>query len=429
MKNKFLKNKIVLVAVMILLGSFSIALAAPGDAPSRPPVHPGNSSQPVLNLKVGGSNLASAGLDVAGSDALSFFDKVDSFITVFGRLWIGGNTWLGSPNLFTIQSTDIENPGLISLPIRTLNIVGTFLSSTLGHDGTIAAQRAVCVQNSKLILCTAPAVTYQWDIGAWGPCSGGATTGGSCSGTYAAMGTKINWAGQPYNWTLGEEYDTGTTACTIYRIASCVPGNCNWTYEAYSYDAYGFTNGVGASGYDPTCGYNFSGQDTPIETGIAGPATSFTTVACSGSNPTTESSCESQNSACTWTPNAGTGTQTRAVVCKDSNGTTVADSFCVAPKPSTTQACTNSTPPTGTSSGNIWYCHLGQWVDYESTCSNENYPAGYKWEQVRVCTTADLSGANNCEPDFGSPEYDLPNAPSSIDCFWSSSTNQWECTD
>jgi hypothetical protein len=293
MKNKFLKNKIALVVVMILLGSFSVALAAPGDAPSRPPVHPGNSSQPVLNLKVGGSNLPSAALDVAGSNALSFFDRVDSFITVFGRLWIGGNTWLGSPSLFSVPSIDPLNPGLISLPIRTLNIVGTFLSSTLSHDGTIAAQRAVCVQNSKLILCTAPAVTYQWDIGAWGACTGSAP--GTCTGTYTSgicSGTVVgSYSGDqmpgPYE---GE-------GCGTFNQASCPIG---WINHGCHWSANGQTN------------------------------------SCSGA--TTSSSCTAQGSSCNWNPGT-TSIQTRTVVCKDSSNTVVADSLCAQPKPPTTQPC------------------------------------------------------------------------------------------
>jgi hypothetical protein len=43
-------------------------------------------------------------------------------------------------------------------------------------------------------------------------------------------------------------------------------------------------------------------------------------------------------------PPSGTGNQTRPVVCKDSGGAIVADSFCIGAKPATSQSCVISPP-------------------------------------------------------------------------------------
>ncbi len=514
MKNKFLKNKIVLVAVMILLGSFSIALAAPGDAPSRPPVNPGNSSQPVLNLKVGGSNLPSAALDVAGSNALSLFDKIDSFITVFGRLWVGGNTWLGLPSLFSVSSTDPLNPGLIPLPIRALNIAGTFLSSTLSHDGTIAAQRPVCAQNSKLILCSAPAETYQWSIDAWSPCAG------SCTGTYMTSGSSYSpgtfqfascfiadtvvlmadgttkkiqdvkigdvlkgqktdntvlgfhnpklgnkklysfnggeyfvtaehpfmttegWKAfdpklamqehkldiyvgqlavgdtlvtangnirlnsvstktdksdtQLYNFILNGDntyyadgylvHNKNITTCTGNDVSNCE--TYTNTSACVDHNNTGLLIASGTSmqgkcavsctsgGQIPTCGAGSTGSYCDTETGLkkclynnepaptnSGPQPAQCSTALLDLE-NEEASCESYD-GCSW--NSSSSTQTRAVVCVNSSGVTVADSFCVAPKPATTQACSGGVVVTDPNLCETSYNLNGQWYPLPGT--------------------------------------------------------------
>jgi len=36
----------------------------------------------------------------------------------------------------------------------------------------------------------------------------------------------------------------------------------------------------------------------------------------------------------------------------------------------------------------VWYCHLGHWgqLPPNAQCDNLNFPSGYKWGEVRVCT-------------------------------------------
>ena len=179
MKKKSYKSILLTAVSILVLGSVSLAIADPGQGPSRAPVNPGNSSQPIEYLRIGGSDIA-ASLDVAASNALTIFDKVNSYLTIFGSLWVGGNTWIGPTTAFVITTGgDIENP-TITLPTRRLNIAGTLLSKNLSHTGSIAANRAVCVQNSKLVLCHTdgipPTETYQWYVGPWGQCINGIET-------------------------------------------------------------------------------------------------------------------------------------------------------------------------------------------------------------------------------------------------------------
>lgn len=145
--------------------------------------------------------------------------------------------------------------------------------------------------------CTEPRTqTYSWQIGNWGTCTGAQS--GSCSGSWQT--TENNpWSSYTNNEYCFPDDDGGSAAY------NCPRGN------------------------DPYCHLN------KIYYCTGGPTT--TTHQCAG--PTTQSTCTAQNAACTWNPPTQ-GTQTRSVLCKDQNGSTVADSFCIPPaKPITSQSC------------------------------------------------------------------------------------------
>ncbi len=75
---------------------------------------------------------------------------------------------------------------------------GTYTWSCFGTGG---GSTASCSASQTM--------TYAWDIGDWGACF---SAGGGCSGTPSAPtgSVKIDWNGNPFNWTDGYVYNTQT---------------------------------------------------------------------------------------------------------------------------------------------------------------------------------------------------------------------------
>jgi len=149
--------------------------------------------------------------------------------------------------------------------------------------------------------------TYSWSVGTWGACT--SSGAGVCSGSWiSSAGACVGPVGagnqtNPYNCTgiIGQ-----TTCQSAYN------DGCRWD----------------------TTGTKITNQ-------------------CVG--PTTSSACTSQNAACSFV--YGGSSQTRTVVCKNSLGTTVADSFCTASKPISSQACT--VPINGVCGSTVNSCTAG----------------------------------------------------------------------
>ena len=218
---------------------------------------------------------------------------------------------------------------------------GTYNWTCAGSNGgTTASCQATISQ---------PAPTYSWYIGSWGSCSGGSN--GSCSGSYQGPEVEADWNGNPFNWSQQYVYDQNRQA-----IAQCP------YYDMAFGNNINDTDGNGGGNANPAClaiigadstgtefywvdNANDSWQKLTLNTGVVtgiidnyAPLYDSETMSCVG--PTTQSTCELQNNACTWNPGSS-GTQTRTVQCRDdSTNIVVADSYCIPPaKPITSQSC------------------------------------------------------------------------------------------
>jgi len=254
---------IIATSILVLgLGIATTALAMPGDA-SRPPFNPGNAAQPLKQLGIGAAP-GSAGLNIASgiAGALTKFDKPNSVLGIFGRLWIGDTTRLGQLSSFTFQTGPYS---FVPLPEKILNIDGTLLSTTLVHAGT-PAQKPLCVQNLRLMLCedtdpgeSVPIPTY------------------SCAGT------------TPSNATLCSGDDTGLTAnVNKTLVASCSTPKCEYACNpgfTYSGGTCVQSAGFSCTGTVPYNAPLCSGDDT----GLTANTARTTVISC-----TTGAKCEHQ---------------------------------------------------------------------------------------------------------------------------------------
>lgn len=430
----------------------------------------------------------------------------------------------GSADGTTLSTAPTSNLCTTGTPSSVSGGTGTYDWSCYGSGGGTTAS---CSANQT--------VTYAWEEGGWGACTGTAATAGSCSGTYTTSSagsctgtyqdiTKINWNGDPYNWNSSASYYTtntsddntpsidiggvvveglnywGSGAC--YRVY--VGGDNTWKYDRYYLDDDQFgnwclwdvnpmsTNNSLTNTSNPT-GSVYSSTDQSC-TGLSEQSctTDQAYSGCSWNTSTTSNSCSSFDQStctsqeydgyCSWNPgSSSTQTQTQTVVCKDSNGLTVADSFCPSPKPDESRSCATTTgtpyscsslgwgitsgdtcspvdydittdfdlivsqgssvcssngvadsscPTSGSGSSSsgtavgatVWYCHLGQFNEQiGTTCDNENFPDGYMWGQQRVCTTATPTDAE-CESG-------PITSPSTADCVDTNNDGHWICTD
>ncbi len=270
------------------------------------------------------------------------------------------------------------------------------------------------------------------------------------------------------------EHQAGTAGgeCSLACGTFASPGDILPGYTNYCNNYSGLTEAY--------CG---SDSEIHCRAPLTGSGSGTVTNSCSG--PTTSSLCLSQNAACSWNAGTtGTSTKTRTVACHDSSHNVVDDSLCTETQDPLSEICeisSTGTPFTCTTSGwqigagtcspldynpatdfdlivaqgntvcssgtpsslscpssggspdpsevpgaSVWYCHLStNWTEeVGSTCDNQNFPSGYIWGQVRVCTTSYPPVVDNCSQ--GTP---APTAPSSANCTDYDNDNFWTCTD
>ena len=380
MKKKYIKNKYTLLTIITFLFCFnySTIFSLPGDIVD-PLIHKGAGEQEIGYLKLGDTTASGASgitLEVVSNDSIlnSLFDKTSlstKFINIYGA-WFPKSLVIGLkslPTQFNLQYSHSQNT-ILGLSWPSVIVGGNVLSTKLNTTGgNTTGNKDVCVSSrGRIQLCgvasvpyVPPALSYSWDSGVWGSCTTTTPTAGSCTGTYQ-VGTKINWNGADYNWSssasyystnagddntpsvdigtsvLGLTYSGGSSSSSCYRIY--LGSDSKWKYKKYNsdYDQFGiwclWNFQSDSNEYSLTNTLNTTGASYRTVTNSCAAATD------QGGNPLDQQACTDQQYAgCTWTPSTSSSSQTRTVVCKDSNGLIVADSFCTAAKPTTTQNC------------------------------------------------------------------------------------------
>ncbi|MCI5051452.1 MAG: hypothetical protein MRY57_04030 [Candidatus Pacebacteria bacterium] len=109
-----------------------------------------------------------------------------------------------------------------------------------------------CNSGAETVSCSSQSPvnndTFDWDIGDWGTCSGGLQSSGSCSGTpTGGQGGKIDWNGNPFNWTDGYVYNTQTINDYCPHLIDADMANGATNAQPIS------TNGGGGSGSATAC--------------------------------------------------------------------------------------------------------------------------------------------------------------------------------
>ncbi|MBX3020935.1 MAG: thrombospondin type-1 domain-containing protein [Bdellovibrionales bacterium] len=179
--------------------------------------------------------------------------------------------------------------------------------------------------------------TYYWYTGDYGMCSK------PCGGGSQIAPTECRRTSDGV--TVSDSYCNGTrpTGVRSCQMQACTSSTYSWNIGDYG--TCSKTCGGGTKARTVLCQNNSSGTTV---------ADSF----CSSPKPATSATCNTDVCGGTATyawdvkPGAcsvqcGGGTATDTVTCKKSDGSTVADSFCPAPKPSTTRTCGEETcPPT-----------------------------------------------------------------------------------
>jgi hypothetical protein len=219
---------------------------------------------------------------------------------------------------------------------------GNVMATNFVDIGNLDARQVCLDSNGVAIMCPEPTETYSWYTSSWGSCTG--ATSGSCSGSYSGGGSCSgtptggslyrprcsddgNYPNQDYFCAIdqGEWVNTGTSCPTVTHLSLPNPPGFN--------DVFPYNLGQSVCIPNPSARCDGVGQLSCEST--PGCTWGGTFILCNGAD---QSSCESENPACTW--NAGTsGTQTRTVECRDSGGTVVADGFCTDPEPTSSQSC------------------------------------------------------------------------------------------
>ncbi len=192
--------------------------------------------------------------------------------------------------------------------------------------------------------CVADA-TYHWETGDWGNCESTGMCQGTLSGHCAGSGYRYYYDYVCYN------HDCQCVERRTY-CSGLESGNCNFHVSGsitlrllspFVKRAYAAAENNGRDG---------NGCLLPGAYG----ACHWVNADCSIKNGTSESECESYNSACSWSP--GDTVRTRDVWCEDQNGTPVADSNCDAnTRPQETESC---------STGITLKCFTGIWEENDS---------------------------------------------------------------
>ena len=268
-----------------------------------------------------------------------------------------------------------------------------------------------CVQNSTLTYsrwtgdwstCTTTgdiatwwANTYTWDIGTWGPCTPAVGSGtcewyyptawswGSCTNSATNNGFAAGCATMNITYNIGRWDGNGAggslwdlwNGVTLYGNASycstltnpsacnaATSSNCRWfdpgglgstsTSLSTCQQASTQTACVWENIYVPGndfWGIPYSYQSGGITWCSWTPSTYMQTCHDMDGNAFGEFACTFFRPWCTWNATGTAGSaQYRPIVCRDQNGTIVADSLCPQPKPNAVQACTLNTPVNGT---------------------------------------------------------------------------------
>ncbi len=241
--------------------------------------------------------------------------------------------------------------------------------------------------------------TYGWQSGAYGACS---TTCGS--GTKSRTVTCVRSDGA----SVGDaSCDAGSKPATSDTCSDT--STCTYSWQAGAYGACSTTCGSGTKNRSVTC--------------VRSDGVSVGDASCdAGSKPATSDSC-SDTSTCTyaWETGAwggcsttcGTGSQTRSLVCRRSDGAIVAGGNCTSSAPATSQSCSeyggctyswvtgdwgNCLSPdgcAGTQSRSV-YCQRSDGGDGGSMCSNLGLQQP---ESTQACTAQDgnfCSGGTCC---------------------------------
>lgn len=190
---------------------------------------------------------------------------------------------------------------------------------------TVDDWRWTCTANGTTQACDADKISYSWEIGTPGACTGASTT------TRQRIQFDVSNA------------DGGHNICTNFEPANPyqVPESRSTNYWAQPYVTSGGSTVTGAFGGSSYIDQIL--QDNGVPAGGGGQTPSFSLTFpdnnctnglyyCGGSGIDIYTRCEISGSTA--------GTQTIPVVCKqDQNGATVADNLCPQPKPPTSQSC------------------------------------------------------------------------------------------
>lgn len=266
---------------------------------------------------------------------------------------VGVNSGFGNPGGggFSIDNSTltIENSGANSgFMVSGLGyfVNGIFAPRNLTTTATVCA-----TSNGTLVRCTGSnPITYSWQIGNWGACTGvvnpscngsyQTTNGGVCEGTWQSTGpgscsgtpttgNKIKWDGTPFEWTDGRVYyqnstGNGRAGCGAgYDLLEVNPNNNDIDYNAANggagtacYAAQGETWANGSHYEVSVDNDSQGGQDwwhrLTITTGVDdGNGPSGKVIAMALNSPAraygtcesqgTQSSCQAKP-GCNWTP-------------------------------------------------------------------------------------------------------------------------------
>lgn len=183
-KNNFIKKAV--IAGIALFAGAGLAFAA-----TSIPLNPGNAPQPVTEIQIGALSLSGPSFNASEPNTTSSFAKPDNLSTFFGNLVVTGSTWLRGnstdTDLFNVTPAGVwqinSGGSAVDLPQATMNIDGTFLSTSLDNpfvigfgggagpvlqSGSTPAYPLCVTADGSIVRCSDPA----WYTGNWSTCAG-----------------------------------------------------------------------------------------------------------------------------------------------------------------------------------------------------------------------------------------------------------------
>jgi len=263
------------------------------------------------------------------------------------------------------------------------------------------------------------AASYAWESASWGACSTSCGSG-TQSRTVVCRRTADNT-------TVADSFCTGTKPATSQSCNETT--GCGYAWSTNNWSACSTTCGSGTQSRTVVC--RRSSDNAVVADSNCTGVKPDAAQACNDS-----SGCAYTWGTGTWNAcsnSCGSGTQTRTVECRrTSDNATVADSFCTGVKPSTSQACTDTV-------GCSYAWQAGSWGSCSTTCGTGTQTRAVvckrSSDNITVadanCTTSKPATTQSCTDNSGCAPSCIVNAEGRANQHWAaqlSSTNATTCT-